>query len=92
MCRHNIGWSLQFVAVLTFEWFTGQSLVGGTGLEMSEKLANVQRQTLKGLQKTWRTVAQEHLSNRKFGFLEEKYKEMRGGSGLLDSTVSCVKM
>ena len=39
---------------------------------MSEKAANVQRKTLKDLQKAWRTVA-------KSGCLEGKYEEMTAG-------------
>ena len=31
------------------------------GLKISEKLANVQRKTLKDLQKAWRTIDQDHF-------------------------------
>ena len=34
-----------------------------TGLKMSEKAANVYRQTLKDLQKAWRTIAHDHFKS-----------------------------
>lgn len=42
--------------------------------------------TLKDLQKTWKSVAQDHFLNitRKPGSLEAKYDEMKGGTRLLD--------
>lgn len=41
----------------------------------------VQGKPLKDLHKAWRTVAQAHYIKitRKFGSLEAKYKDMRGG-------------
>lgn len=57
---------------------------------MNKKATNVQRQTLKGLQKAWRTAAQDHFKKitGKSGSFEKNYKEMRGGTRRLQSAVN----
>lgn len=56
-------------------------------IDISEKAASVQRQTLKNLQKAWGTIDQDHLKNaRKSGFLEAEYEDMRGHPRHLHST------
>lgn len=47
---------------------------------------NVQRKSVKDLQKTWR-IAQDHFKKNIKGKLEAKHKEMRGDSSLLHGTV-----
>ena len=54
-----------------------------------EKAASFQRSTLKDIQKAGEPLLKTTLKvvTSKSGCLEVKYKEMRGGSGLLQSTV-----
>lgn len=50
-----------------------------TGLKMSDKKTNVQRKSVKDLQKAFKTIAEDnvlHKTTRKPDSLEEKYKEM----------------
>jgi len=59
---------------------------------MREKAENVQRKTLKELQKAGELSLRTTLKDyKKSGCLEGKYKEMRAGSGLLNKTVQMLQ-
>lgn len=73
------------------EWPIGQCKVTQqTKKTTSLKMVRyVQGKPLKDLHKAWRTVAQAHYIKitRKFGSLEAKYKDMRGGWTILNGNM-----
>lgn len=71
----------------TLELFKGQFYGTRTGLRMSEKVANIQRKTLKNLQKAGELLLKTTLRITRKSF-QAKYKEMRGLSRLLHSFVA----
>lgn len=97
MFWHNTGSSLKFWLYFFFmlEWFIVQFLVPQKNVPLkiikhkSYKPPNVQRKTLKTLQKSWRTISQYHFKKNTINSvsLEAKYKNTRGSSRLLHSTV-----
>jgi len=56
---------------------------------MSEKVANVQRKTLKDLQNKWGTIAKDHFKRlyESLAAWKQKNKEIRGASRLLCSNI-----
>ena len=59
-------------------------------LKMSEKAENVQRKTLKYLQKTWRTIAQDHFKTlQKAWLLGRKIIRIRTFTQCFEYKINC---